>query len=56
MSRKKSNAKLEFIKDPKKSYVYIREGKKDIGMLAWHYEKKLWVFDRAKPIKKKTKR
>lgn len=41
----KSNNNLKFTKDSKKSYVYINEGKKDIGILMWHYKKKKWVFE-----------
>lgn len=38
----KSNKHLKFIKDDLKSYVFIKEKNKDIGMLYWDYKKKLW--------------
>ena len=41
----KSNKNLSFSKDPDKSYVFIREGNKDIGILMWHYKKKKWIFE-----------
>ena len=45
MGRRKSNKKINISKDREKSYVYITEGKKDIGILMWHYKKKKWVFE-----------
>lgn len=42
---KKSNKHLSFEKDPEKTYVYIKDGKKEIGMLCWHFKKKKWVFE-----------
>ena len=45
MSRRKSNKKITITKDKEKSYVYIDEGDKYIGILMWHYKKKKWVFD-----------
>jgi len=44
----KTNKNLEFIKDNLKSYVFIKEKNKDIGMLLWHYTKKKWVFEELK--------
>jgi len=41
-----SNKNLEFIKDDLKSYVYVKDKGKDIGMLCWDYNKKRWNFDR----------
>jgi len=41
----KSNKKISFTKDKKKSYVYIKDGKKDIGILMWHYKKNKWIFE-----------
>jgi len=46
MSKYKSNKNLTFEKDSKKSYVFIKEGSKDVGMLMWHYKKKIWLFER----------
>jgi len=43
--RTKSNKNLKFVKDRNKSYVYISERSKDIGMLYWHYQKKIWMFE-----------
>jgi len=43
---KKSNKNLRFTKDKEKSYVYIDEGNKHIGILMWHYKKKKWVFEK----------
>jgi len=40
----KSNKHLEFVKDIEKSYVYIYDKTKPIGILMWHYKKKKWVF------------
>lgn len=48
MARYKSNKKLEFKKDNWKSYVYIKDGKKDVGILMWHYKKKKWIWEEAK--------
>ena len=43
---KKSNKNLVFQKDSQKTYVYIKDGKKDVGMLYWHFTKKKWMFDK----------
>ena len=51
MGRRKSNKNIKISKDPDKSYVYIDEGNKNIGILMWHYSKKRWIFDDAQ-IKK----
>jgi len=40
----KSNRGIKIIKARKKSYVYIKDGDKDVGILMWHYKKKEWVF------------
>jgi len=50
----KSNKNLTFEKDLEKSYVFIKDGKKDVGMLLWHYANKKWVFEAPK-VKKKAK-
>ena len=47
MARKKSNQGLVFIKDTQKSYVYINERGKNIGILMWNYQKKKWILDNA---------
>lgn len=39
-----SNKKINIVKDDLKSYVYIRDGKKEIGMLCWDYRKRKWRF------------
>ena len=46
--RYKSNKNLNFHKDKLKSYVFITDGKKDVGILMWHYKKKIWVLDQNK--------
>ena len=46
MGKTKSNENISISKDPDKSYVYISDGKKDVGTLMWHYKKKKWVFER----------
>jgi len=46
--RYKSNKNINVIKDNKKSYVFIYEKKKQIGMLMWHYTKKKWVYKEQK--------
>lgn len=46
MGRKKSNKNLMFIKDNEKSYVYVEEGGKTVGMLCWDYKRKRWMFKR----------
>ena len=33
------------MKDHDKSYVYIVDGKKRVGILMWHYKKESWVFE-----------
>lgn len=40
------NKNLTFTKDSEKSYVYIRDGNKDVGILMWHYAKKRWVLEK----------
>lgn len=42
----KTNKNLTFKKDKEKSYVYIKDGKKDVGILMWHYKKKKWILDK----------
>ncbi len=42
---KKSNKNISFTRDNTKSYVYIKDGKKEIGILMWDYSKKKWVFE-----------
>ena len=44
----KTNRNLEFELDEDKSYVYITDKGKDIGILMWHYKKKKWVYDEVK--------
>ena len=44
----KTNRNLEFKLDEDKSYVYITDKGKDIGILMWHYKKKKWVYDEVK--------
>lgn len=46
MEKRKSNKNLRFIKDPDKSYVYVDEGNKNIGIFMWHYKKKKWIFEK----------
>ena len=46
MERRKDNSKVTIELDGQKSYVYIKDGKKDVGYLAWHYTKKKWMFIR----------
>ena len=41
---KKSNKNLSFLKDNKKSYVYISEKEKTIGLFYYHYTKKKWLY------------
>jgi len=48
----KTNKNLSFEKDNEKSYVYIKEDKKDIGILMWHHKKRKWVFDDMQPNNK----
>jgi len=48
--RQKTNKNLSFEKDNEKSYIYIKEGKKDIGILMWHCKKRKWVFDGCNQI------
>ncbi len=40
----KTNKNLEFELDLEKSYVYITDKGKDIGMLMWNYKKEEWMF------------
>ena len=42
---RKSNKNITISKDEAKSYVYIYDNKKEIGMLMWHYKKKKWIFE-----------
>jgi len=51
--RYKSNKDINVQKDDVKSYVWIYNGKKLIGTLMWHYDKKEWIFQKEK--KKKIK-
>jgi len=44
MSETHSNKNVNIIKDRTKSYVYVKDGDKEIGILMWHYAKKKWVF------------
>ncbi len=44
----KSNKNIEIKKDPEKSYVYVEEKGKDIGILMWNYSKKKWIFEGVK--------
>jgi len=44
IQKPKSNKSLHFVKDRKKSYVYVRDGDKEIGIIMWHYLRKRWVF------------
>lgn len=44
---RKSNKDLKFIKDKEKSYVYIEEKGKTIGILMWHYKKEKWVYEKG---------
>ncbi len=46
MGRNKSNKRITISKDKEKSYVYIKDGNKDVGILMWHYKKKKWVLSR----------
>ena len=46
MNQKKDNSKVTIQPDGEKSYVYIKDGKKDVGFLSWHYDKKKWMFNR----------
>ena len=39
--------KLTLEKDPKKSYWYVKDGKKDLGYFAWHFKKNKYVFHSA---------
>ena len=48
----KSNKNLKFVKDSQKSYVYVYEGKKSLGMFSWHCKKKKWIFEDNK-VKRK---
>lgn len=45
MSKTKSNKNLKFEKDNRKSYVYIKDGDRDVGILMWHYKKKKWILE-----------
>ena len=50
---KSKNQELKFIRDPDKSYVYVKYKGKDIGFFCWDYQKKRWRFDRWHLEKKK---
>ena len=47
MRKHKSNKNLKFVKDKDKSYVYVTDKGKDIGILMWHYKKKIWVYEKV---------
>jgi len=47
----KTNKHLSFVKDYLKSYVYIYDGQKEIGMLCWDYKKKKGRFENVEEIK-----
>jgi hypothetical protein len=42
--KNKSNKNLSFIKDDRKSYVYVEEKGKTLGIFMWHYAEQKWVF------------
>ena len=44
----KSNEGITLEKDDLKSYVYISDYGKEIGILMWHHKKKKWVFEEAR--------
>lgn len=44
----KSNKNLHFIKDRDKSYVWVKDGLNDVGLFAWHYKKKKWIYEEIK--------
>jgi len=44
MEKTKSNKDISIEKDSKKSYVYIKDKNKVVGILMWHYKLKKWVF------------
>ena len=48
MGEPKSNEGITFEKDDLKSYVYIKDNGKDVGMLLWHYKKKKWIYEEVK--------
>lgn len=50
---RKSNKNISISKDSEKSYVYIKDGKKEIGILMWHYKKKRWIFEDEQKKKKR---
>ena len=50
MMKSKSNKDIRIIKDDKKSYVYIHEGGKLIGILMWNYRLERCVFDEGKKL------
>ncbi len=41
----KSNKNIRFIPDDDKSYIWIYEKNKLIGILMWYYKKKKWVYE-----------
>ena len=43
----KTNNHLSFLKDYLKSYVYIYDGQKEVGLFCWNYKKKKWQFENA---------
>ena len=44
----KSNENLTFLKDSFKSYVYIMEKGRELGVFYWDYKKKKWDYERYK--------
>jgi len=44
----KKNNEFRIEKDHEKSYVYVYDGLKYIGMFAWHYSRHIWVFSRMR--------
>ena len=43
-----SNKNLDFKKDNTKSYVYVEDKGKTIGIFCWDYKNLRWKFDRYK--------
>jgi hypothetical protein len=41
----KTNKNIRIAKDNAKSYVYVYDKDKCVGILMWHYKKKKWVFE-----------
>ena len=44
----KSNRDIGFEKDDVKSYIYVSEKSKSIGIFMWHYKKKVWIYEANK--------